>query len=105
MNYDINILLSIPALTLYSIALVSFLYYLIKKKYIPKEKVDQIINLTEYISKNYVELGFKENKNIDFFLKDFVVRYKKDTGIEVSQEIINNALLIIKLLTDNKNNK
>ena len=98
-----NILLSYPALTLYAIFIIIGLGFLIDKKIISEKYVNISVDLFSYIEDNYKSWGIQGNDKLEFFVKTFIAKYKKDTGVVPTQEIIENAVKLIEELVEYQN--
>lgn len=99
-----EILLSTPALTLYSIALSAIVFILVKKNYISKTTADVAVSLFQFIEENYLgTLNLRGQEKMEFFIKDFVARYRKQFGVIPTQEIISQAVILAEDLVEAQN--
>ncbi|OHD22827.1 MAG: hypothetical protein A2Y34_04365 [Spirochaetes bacterium GWC1_27_15] len=103
MELLVSVLLSTPALTLYAIVLVILIGVLVNKNLISKKYIDISVDLFSYIEDNYKTWGIQGNEKLSYFITTFVAKYKKDTGIVPTQEIIENAVKIVEELVGVQN--
>ncbi|ADY55026.1 hypothetical protein Sgly_0664 [Syntrophobotulus glycolicus DSM 8271] len=85
------------ALTLYSIAGISAISFLVKKYPQVKQYTDIAVHLTSYIGDNYTSWGIKSNEIVNYFVKDFINRYYNNFGVISVQEILVNAMGIAEI--------
>lgn len=99
----LNVFTSDPAITLYSIAVLVGLGFLIKKYPWLKKYTDIATDLFAYIEDNYKSWGIKGNEKMEFFVKDFIARYNKQFGKVPTQDIIDNAVDLVERLVYEQN--
>lgn len=94
-----EVLFSTPALSIYSILFTLLMTYLVKKNYITKTYADTAVSLFQWIEENYLStLNIKGQEKLEFFINDFVARYRNDFGTVPTQDIITNAVKIVEEL-------
>jgi hypothetical protein len=101
---DVMLVLQSPYfLSLVAIALVLGLSFLVTKKPEAKQYTDIAIDLFAYIEDNYKTWGIQGNEKYDYFVKDFIARYRKDFGVVPTEDIIKNAVGLMEELVQAQN--
>lgn len=99
----VSVLMSDPALTIYSIIALICLGYAVRKWPWIKKYTDIATDIFAYIENNYKSWGIKGNEKLDYFIKDFIARYSAQFGKIPTQDIIENAVKLVESLVAAQN--